>query len=82
VSLVRIQVLLSEAENNAVRLEARREHVSVSEIIRRQVRPLVKDEFADESDSFFKMIGSVSEESATDLSTHHDTYLYGSEFET
>ena len=80
-SLVRIQVLLSEAENAAVRLEARRERVSVSEIIRRQVRPLVKDELADEGDSFFKMIGSVPDESATDLSTHHDTYLYGSEFE-
>lgn len=80
-SLVRIQVLLSEAENAAVRLEAKRERVSVSEIIRRQVRPLVKDELASESDPFFTMIGSVAEESATDLSTHHDTYLYGSEIE-
>ena len=80
-SLVRIQVLLTEEERSAVRLEAKRQRVSVSEIIRRQVRPLVKDEFADESDSFFKMIGSVSGECATDLSTRHDTYLYGGENE-
>jgi hypothetical protein len=87
VSLVRMQILLEEDERRAVEEEARRLGISMSEVIRRQVRPLAlaeepagyDGEWPPKGDPFFALIGFVEGEGANDISIHHDTYLYGGE---
>ncbi len=79
-SMVRVQILLTEEENALLRSEALRERISLSEVVRRKLR--VSNETAPPSDDpFFKMIGSMTGETANDLSTHHDTYIYGGELD-
>ena len=88
-ALVRMQILLDEDERRAVEDEARRLGVSMSEVIRRQVRPLARaEEQADydgewppKDDPFFALIGKFesSPDNPNDGSIHHDTYLYGGE---
>ncbi len=78
-ALVRVQVLIDEEENEALTIEARRLGVSRSEVVRRHLRPLSAPAEVPEDDPFFKLIGMLEDEAATDLSVHHDTYLYGGE---
>ena len=56
--LERVQVRLRPEEREAVRCEARRLGLSVSEVIRRAIEPLVRAaEEVDESDPLFAIIG-------------------------
>lgn len=89
-ALVRMQILLEEDERRAVEDEARRLGVSMSEVIRRRLRPLAvgeecnaydEGEWPPKDDPFFALIGFVEDETADDISIHHDTYLYGGEIE-
>jgi metal-responsive CopG/Arc/MetJ family transcriptional regulator len=76
-ALVRVQVLIDDEENEALSCEARRLGVSRSEVVRRALRPLAAREAEErETDPFFATIGMLAGEKATDLSMHHDDYLY------
>lgn len=73
----RVQVLLRPAEREAVRNEALRLGVSMSEVIRRALEPLVEP-CIDESDPFYSIIGLVEgEEGDEDGSINVKHYLYG-----
>lgn len=88
-ALVRMQILLEEGERRAVEDEARRLGISMSEVIRRHLRPLAlaeereayDDEWPPKDDPFFALIGKFesSPDEPNDGSIHHDTYLYGGE---
>jgi hypothetical protein len=78
--MVRVQILLTEEENALLRSEARRERISLSEVVRRRLR-VIPANSEPANDPFFKMIGSMTGEVVTDLSTHHDTYVYGGELD-
>jgi hypothetical protein len=85
-TMVRLQVLLTPDENTAVRLEALKRHVSISEVVRERLQTLVPQAMSDEeywNDPLFKTIGMAysSEDEPDDGSVHHDTYLYGGELE-
>ena len=74
-STVRVQILLSEDEDNAIESEARRLRISKSEVVRRCVRPLLIP--AEEWVSPFEdLIGIIKDDGPTDMGRHHDDYLY------
>jgi len=78
-SMIRTQVLLTEDDLAAVRSEAKRLRISMSEVIRRQLRSLNSDSLpAVEEDPFLALIGAFSDpDGPTDVSVNHDHYLYG-----
>jgi hypothetical protein len=60
-SMVQLQITLTDEENTAVRLEALRRRISVDDVIRERIRPLVDDAPGDpEDDPFYKLIGAFS----------------------
>ena len=75
VSTVRVQILLSEDEDNAIESEARRLRISKSEVGRRCVRPRLIP--AEEWVSPFEdLIGIINDDGPTDMGRNHDDYLY------
>ena len=81
---INVQISLDEEEYSAVQRQAERLGVSPSEAIRCQLRELFDEtapgtEGNDDADPFFEMIGLLEDETLTDLSTRHDSYLYGAE---
>jgi len=78
---IEVQISLEADEYSAVKREAERLGVSVDEAIRCQLRELLDDGAPGSvtEDPFFAMIGMLKDETAPDLSTHHDAYLYGAE---
>ena len=72
-SLVRVQVLIEEEENEALSREARRLRVSKSEVVRRSLRPLVKPP---EEDPILQLIGFLPPGGPLDVGRNHDHYLY------
>ena len=79
--MVRLQILVTPEENAAVRLEAQRVGVSVSELIRRQLQPLVDPDVDRANDPLLALEGFLGPdpEGITDGSVNHDKYLYGTE---
>lgn len=77
-SMIRTQVLLTEDDVAAVRAEARRLRISMSEVIRRQLRSLAEPSPAVAEDPFLALVGTfVDPDSPGDVSSNHDHYLYG-----
>ncbi len=73
---VRVQILLSEEEDDAIECEARKLGISKSEVVRRQIRPLVAVP-EDWVSPFEDLIGMFkSDEGPTDMGSNHDGYLY------
>jgi len=74
-STVRVQILLSQDEDDAIESEARRLGISKSEVVRRCVSPLVK---ATEvwASPFEDLIGIIKDEGPADMGRNHDDYLY------
>ena len=72
---VRVQVLLSQDEDDALEAEARRLGISKSEVVRRCVRPLVKvpDSWVS---PYEDLIGIIKDGRSTDMGLNHDDYLY------
>ncbi|MEO6045828.1 MAG: CopG family transcriptional regulator [Tepidiformaceae bacterium] len=72
---VRVQILLSQDEDDAIEAEARRLGISKSEVVRRCVRPLVK--VAEPWVSPYEdLIGIIKDGGPTDMGRNHDDYLY------
>jgi len=78
-SMIRTQVLLTEDDLAAVRSEAKRLGISMSEVIRRQLKPLTGDARDKTEDPLLALEGFLGPEpdGATDVSVNHDHYLYG-----
>lgn len=74
-STVRVQILLSEDEDDAIESEARRLGISKSEVVRRCVSPLVKATEAWVS-PFEDLIGVIKDEGPADMGRNHDEYLH------
>ena len=78
-AMVRLQILLTPEENAALRLEAEKAGVSLSEVVRRRIRPLVDGPNVDrDSDPLLALEGFLGPdaEGITDGSVNHDHYLY------
>lgn len=78
-SMIRTQIQLSESQARRVRAAARREGVSLAEVIRRCVDQVL-DEEAPNQDRLYEaataLVGQYEDrEGATDLALHHDDHL-------
>lgn len=75
---VRIQALLGQEEFELLCLQAEREHVSRSELIRRALRTYAgSDGLRIEDDPAWKLLGIAGEDTITDGSTRVDEVVYG-----
>ena len=72
---VRVQILLSQDEDDAIESEARRLGISKSEVVRRCVRPLVSAAEPWVS-PYEDLIGIIKDDGPTDMGRNHDYYLY------
>jgi ADP-ribosylglycohydrolase len=85
-AMERVQVSLRPDEREALRCEARRLGISVSEVVRRAIEPLVKAgaddasreavDTGDDPDPLLALVGSIKGGPA-DLSINVKHYLYG-----
>jgi hypothetical protein len=78
--LHRTQLYIDETDMAELRLWARREHVSVSQIVRKAVHRFLcveRDDIGWEDDPLTKTVGRI-ELAVRDASENHDEYLYGS----
>lgn len=78
-SLHRSQVYIGEDQMRLLKLEARKENLSVSELIRESIQSFLtkKSKAVDwDNDPLTKAIGMIKLD-VTDASANHDFYLYG-----
>jgi hypothetical protein len=77
--LHRTQLYIHETDMAELRLEAHREHVTVSEIVRKAIHRFLRierDDITWEHDPLVKTVGQI-ELTVRDASEKHDEYLYG-----
>lgn len=78
-NLHRTQIYIDEDQLHQLKLEAARERLAISELIRRAIRNLLETKTKSinwDGDPLTKAIGKVKLE-VTDASVNHDHYLYG-----
>ena len=82
-ALRRVQVLLDEKSQEWLDEEARCRGISRSQMVRELVRAQVRDDEANRIQPLLEFLEWFDQqpvaEGPTDLSVHHDTYLYGAE---
>jgi hypothetical protein len=78
-NLHRTQIYIEEEQMQQLRLEAGREHLAISELIRRAIKSLLETKTKSvnwDKDPLTKTIGKVKL-TVNDASIDHDYYLYG-----
>ncbi len=78
-NLHRTQIYIEEDQIQQLKIEAEREHLAISELIRRAIRYLLETKTRTvnwESDPLTKTIGKVKL-AVNNASLDHDHYLYG-----
>lgn len=78
-NLHRTQIYIEEDQMHQLKLEAERERLAISELIRRAIQQLLETKKKSvnwNSDPLTKAIGKIKL-AATDASVNHDHYLYG-----
>jgi len=78
-NLHRTQIYIEEDQMHQLKLEAEREHLAISELIRRAIQRLLETKARNinwNSDPLTKTIGRIKL-AVTDASVGHDHYLYG-----
>ena len=78
-NLHRAQIYIEETQMRQLKLEAERERLAVSELIRQAIDRLLKTKANNinwSSDPLTKAVGKINL-TATDAATSHDHYLYG-----
>lgn len=77
--LHRTQIYIEKDQIQRLRLEAKKDNLSVSEMIRRAIENFLKTREKNvdwDNDPITKAIGSIDIDT-TDISINHDKYLYG-----
>ena len=78
-NLHRTQIYIDEEQIHQLRLEAKKEDIAISELIRRAIRHLLETKARSvnwDSDPLTKAVGKVRL-AVNDASVDHDHYLYG-----
>ena len=78
-NLHRTQVYIDEEQIHQLKIEAEKEHLAISELIRRAIRRLLETKTRSvnwDSDPLTKSVGRIKL-AVTDASVDHDHYLYG-----
>ena len=78
-NLHRTQIYIDEEQIHQLRLEAKKEDIAISELIRRAIRRLLETKARSvnwDSDPLTKAVGKIRL-TVNDASVDHDRYLYG-----
>ena len=78
-TLHRSQVYIEEEQIQLLKLEAKKENLTVSELIRKSIQNFLNKKAKNinwDNDPLTKAIGKIRLD-VTDASTNHDLYLYG-----
>jgi len=78
-NLHRTQIYIGEEQMHQLKVEAQKEHVPVSQLIRKAIEFFLKAKTKSinwDNDSILKGIGTLNLD-VTDASINHDNYLYG-----
>ena len=79
--MTRIQVLLSETQNEKLGYLASKLKTNKSKLIREAVDNLLREKVTLESDPLLELIGQAGEAGRSDISSGHDEFLAGEEIE-
>ena len=77
--MTRIQVLLSETQNEQLGHLASKLKTNKSKLIREAVDILLREKVTPESDPLIELIGQAGDAGRTDISSSHDQFLAGKE---
>ena len=78
-NLHRTQIYIEEEQMQQLKFEAEKEHLAISELIRRSIKQLLETKTRSvnwNSDPITRAIGKIKL-AVTDASVNHDRYLYG-----
>jgi hypothetical protein len=73
--MIRVQVLLSEGQNEKLAHLAKRLKVSKSKLFREAVDIILREKVSESSDPLHELIGQAGEVGKPDISIHHDEFL-------
>jgi hypothetical protein len=73
--MIRVQVLLSEGQNEKLTHLAKRLKVSKSKLFREAVDIILREKVSESSDPLHELIGQAGEVGKPDISIHHDEFL-------
>ena len=73
--MIRIQVLLSEEQNDKLTYLAKSLKTSKSKLFREAVEMILRERISESSDPLHGLIGQAGEVGRSDISTHHDEFL-------
>jgi len=73
--MIRVQVLLSEGQNEKLAHLAKRLKISKSKLFREAVDIILREKVSESSDPLLELIGQAGEAGRSDISTYHDEFL-------
>ena len=73
--MIRVQVLLSEGQNEKLTHLAKRLKTSKSKLFREAVEIILREKISESSDPLLELIGQAGEVRKSDISTRHDEFL-------
>lgn len=73
--MIRVQVLLSDGQNEKLTHLAKRLKVSKSKLFREAVEIIFREKVSESSDPLLELIGQAGEAGRSDISIHHDEFL-------
>ena len=73
--MTRIQILLSDGQNEKLSHLAKRLKTTKSRIIRDAVDKMLREKIPEKSDPLMELIGQAGEAGRPDISTRHDQYM-------
>lgn len=73
--MIRVQVLLSDGQNEKLTHLAKRLKVSKSKLFREAVEIILREKVSESSDPLLELIGQAGEVGKPDISTYHDEFL-------
>jgi len=73
--MARIQVLLTDSQNEKLAYLAKSLKTTKSKLIREAVEHILKEKIPGSSDPILKLVGQAGKAGRPDLSTTHDNYL-------
>ncbi len=73
--MIRVQVLLSEEQNEKITHLAKRLKTSKSKLFREAAEIILREKISESSDPLLELVGQAGEAGRSDISTYHDEFL-------
>jgi predicted transcriptional regulator len=73
--MIRVQLLLSEEQNEKITHLAKRLKTSKSKLFREAVEIILREKISESADPLLELVGQAGEAGRSDISTYHDEFL-------